>query len=72
MDAMEIKGELRRMIEQETDVNLLEAIRALLEKASLNPALKEVLTNRALKAEADIASRRVYPRDEVIRMLGTK
>jgi hypothetical protein len=66
MGAVEIRTELQRMIEQETDVTVLEAIRTLLLKTSLNPILKEKLTTRALKSEEDIAKGRTFSKDEVI------
>ena len=65
MDTMEIKSELRRMIEQETDISVLEAIRTILQKTSLNPVLKEKLTSRALKSEKDIHSGRVSGKEDV-------
>jgi hypothetical protein len=62
---MEIKTELQRMIEQETDISVLEAIRTILQKTSLNPILKEKLTSRALKSEEDIRAGRVFGKEEV-------
>ena len=50
MSVMEIKTELQQMIEQEKDVSILEAIRAILQKTALNPMLKEKLTEWALKS----------------------
>lgn len=67
MTAIEIKSELQKMIENETDLRVLEAIRTLLQKASLNPLLKEKLTARALKSEEDIKKGRVFDKDEVIK-----
>jgi hypothetical protein len=64
---MELKTELQQMIEQETDINILKAIRTILQKTSLNPALKEKLTSRALKSEADIQSERLFGKGEVIK-----
>jgi hypothetical protein len=66
MGAVEIRTELQRMIEQETDVTVLEAIRTLLLKTSIDPALREKMTARALKSEEDIASGRAFSKDEVI------
>ena len=64
MRAMEIKKELRILIEKENDLHILEAIKTLLVKSSLDPTLKEKLTSRALKAEEDIKEGRVYTREE--------
>lgn len=67
MSAGEIKTELRQMIENETDMSILEAIRTILLKTGLNPVLKEKLTMRALKSEEDIKAGRVFDKEEVIR-----
>lgn len=64
MKATDIKQELRILIEKEKDLHILEAIKTLLVKSSLDPILKEKLTLRALKAEEDILSGRVYTREE--------
>lgn len=61
-----IKTELQKMIENETDMRVLEAIRTILQKTSLNPILKEKLTGRALKSEEDIKAGRVFSKEEVI------
>jgi len=55
------------MIENETDISILEAIRTILLKTGLNPVLKEKLTMRALKSEDDIKQGRVFDKEEVIR-----
>jgi hypothetical protein len=66
MSAIELKTELQRMIEQETDINILKAIRTILQKTSLNPILKEKLTSRALKSEDDIKAGRIFSKEEII------
>ena len=65
MRTVDIKTELRELIEKETDSSILEAIKTLLKKSSLNPTLKEKLTSRALKAEEDITAGRVMNRKEL-------
>lgn len=65
MKAVDIKTELRELIEKETDNSILEAIKTLLKKSSLNPVLKQKLTSRALKANEDIAAGRVMDRKEL-------
>lgn len=65
MSTIDIKTELRALIDKETDSNILDAIRTLLKKTSLNPMLKEKLTSRALKAEEDISAGRVMDRKEL-------
>ena len=72
MRAVDIKTELRELIEKETDNSILEAIKTLLKKSSLNPALKEKLTSRALKAEKDISAGRVMDRKELESKLNDK
>lgn len=67
MSTVELKTELQQMIEQETDVNILKAIRTILQKTSLNPVLKEKLTSRALKSEADIQSGRLFGKEDVLK-----
>ena len=61
----DIKTELQELIKSETDNSILEAIRTLLKKSSLDPILKKKLTSRALKAEEDIAVGRVMDRKEL-------
>ena len=65
MGIIDIKTELRELIEKETDSSILEAIKTLLRKSSLNSTLKEKLTTRALKAEEDISTGRLMDRQEI-------
>lgn len=65
MKAIDIKTELLTLIENETDNGILESIKAMLQKSSLNPELKEKLSSRALKSEEDIAAGRVMSREEL-------
>ncbi len=65
MSTLEIRTELKKMIEQEKDVRVLEAIHTILLKTGLNVSLKEKLTARALKSEKDIKAGRLFSRDEV-------
>lgn len=67
MKSTEIKTELQRLIEQETDMGILQAIRTILLKTGLNPELKAKLTIRALKSEDDIKASRIFDKEEVIR-----
>jgi hypothetical protein len=66
MSAVEIKTEVQQLIENETDLSVLQAIRTILLKTGLNPMLKEKLTQRALKSEEDIKSGRVFTKEEVV------
>jgi hypothetical protein len=72
MGALEIKEELRTLIEKENDLKVLETIKGLLVKSSLDPILKEKLTSRAKKAEEDIKAGRVYTREEFERKLDSR
>lgn len=66
MDTLEIKIELQQMIELESDIQILEAIRTILQKTNSDPLLKEKLTNRALRSEEAIKMGKVFTREEVI------
>lgn len=65
MKTIDIKQELKTLIEKEKDLHILQAIKTLLVKTSLDSILKEKLTSRALKAEEDIQAGRVYTRKEL-------
>lgn len=67
MSTITIKVELKELIEQENDLSILKAIKALLKKTTLDTVLREKLTRRAIKSEEDIKSGRVLSRAEVIR-----
>ena len=62
-----MKTELQQMIEQETDIAVLQATHTILQKTSLNPILKEKLTARALRSEEEIKIGRALGRNKVIR-----
>ncbi len=72
MAATDIKHELRTLIEKENDLHILEEVRALLVKSSLDPMLKEKLTSRALRADEDIKAGRVYTREELEKRLDNR
>lgn len=72
METVDIKAELQALIEKETDNSILEAIRTLLKKSSLDPTLKQKLTSKALKAEDDIAAGRVMDRQELEKRLNSR
>ena len=54
MAASDIRIELNKLIEQEQDISILQAIKTLLSKHHLEGALKNKLTARALNAEQNI------------------
>lgn len=67
MSATAIKIELKELIENERDLSILKAIKALLRKTTLDTILREKLSQRAIRSEEDIKSGRVLNRKEIIR-----
>lgn len=65
MTTIELKAEIKKLIEKENDPGILKAIRTLLKKTSLDSDLKEKLTSRALKSNEDINAGRLYTRKEI-------
>ncbi len=67
MGVLELRTELQKMIEQENDVDILKALRTILEKTTLDPVLKVKLTTRALKSEEDIKAGRLLNKEQMIK-----
>jgi len=65
--AIDIKSELKQLIESESDTSILQAIRTLLTKTSLDSTLKERLSKRALKSEENIATGHFFSKEEMIK-----
>ena len=65
--AIDIKSELKQLIERESDASILQAIRTLLTKTSLDSVLKEKLTKRALQSEEDIATGHFFDKEEMMK-----
>tara|TARA_R110001592_G_scaffold89458_2_gene263111 strand:+ start:341 stop:571 length:231 start_codon:yes stop_codon:yes gene_type:complete len=63
--SIDIKTELKQLIEKESDTSILKAIRTLLTKTSLDSSLKAKLSKRALQSEDDIAKERLMDKDEI-------
>lgn len=63
--SIDIKTELIQLIERESDTSILQAIRTILTKTSLDGVLKEKLTKRALQSEDDIVSTRLLSKEEM-------
>jgi hypothetical protein len=61
----DIKTELKKLIDEELDYTVLEALKVLLNKTSVQEVLKEKLQSRVLKAEEDIKNQRVYGEQEL-------
>lgn len=62
----DIKAELQAMIAQESDVDILQAIRTLLQKKHPEKVWQDKLSRRAQQAEEDIQARRVHDRSQVV------
>lgn len=69
---VDIKAELQELIAQESDVDILQAIRTLLQKTRLDPVWQEKLTRRAQQAEEDIQAGRLYSREQVVARTNAK
>ena len=67
MSTLQLKAELQQMIEQEFDLEILNAVRLILQKERNDPILQQKLTIRALKSEADIKAGRVFTVEEVLK-----
>ena len=67
--AIDIKTELKQLIERESDASILQAIRTLLTKTSLDSVLKEKLTKRALQSEEDIAAGDFFDKEEMTKKM---
>lgn len=67
MNGSEIKTELHKLIDDQYDLSLLEAVHTLLKKASLDKTLQEKLSKRAMKSEADIKEGRLFSKEEAIK-----
>jgi hypothetical protein len=67
MTTISIKTELKELIERERDVSILKAIKALLQKTTLDTTLREKLSRRAMRAEEDIKADRTFSRAEIVK-----
>lgn len=67
--SIDLKKELKFLIDKENDTGILNAIRSLLIKTNLDATLKSKLTERALQSEQDIASKRTLTKQEAIERL---
>ena len=64
MKTLDIKTELQGLIEKETDLRVLEAVKALFTKKDLDASIEKEMTSRALKSEQDIKDGKVYTIEE--------
>ena len=65
MKSLDIKSEIKNILEQVNDVDILEAVKTILLKSSLDPVLKDKLSKRAMQSESDIKQNKLFGRDEV-------
>ena len=66
MNTLKLKSEIKDILDQVDDMDILEAVRTILEKSRLDPMLRDKLTKRALRSEEDIKNGRLLTRDEVV------
>lgn len=67
--SIDIKKELKALIDNENDTSILQAIKTLLLKTNLDGELKEKLTGRALQSEQDITAKRLFNKNEAVNRL---
>lgn len=72
MKALDIRLELKGLIDKETDVNLLETVKELLTHKNLDPSIEKEMTTRVLLSERDIKEGKVYEIDQAEKMLNMK
>ena len=66
MTAIQLKAELKRLIENEKDISLLEYAIRFFKKADQEELWKAKLSSRVDKGEADHSAGRVHSHEEVV------
>ncbi|MEQ8712038.1 MAG: hypothetical protein RIC80_03425 [Cyclobacteriaceae bacterium] len=64
MKVADIKLELKNLIDQETNLSLLETAKVLFTQNDFDPSIEEEMVSRALKSEQDIKEGKVYTTEE--------
>jgi hypothetical protein len=64
MKTKDIKTELKSLIDQETNLRLLETVKALFKQRDFDPSIEKEMISRALESEQDIKEGKVYTIDE--------
>ncbi|WP_375577575.1 hypothetical protein ABWH96_10985 [Marivirga tractuosa] len=64
MKTIEIKAELKNLIDQETNLSLLKAVKALFKQRDFHSSIEKEMISRALESEQDIKEGKVYTIDE--------
>lgn len=72
MSTVDIKAELKDLIDQETNLSLLEAVKVLLAQGEYDVAVEKEMVSRALKSEEDIKEGRVLDVDEADARLNSR
>ena len=72
MKPIDIKIELKSLIDQETNLSLLETVKALFEQKDFDPLIEKEMISRALDAEQDIKEGKVYTLDEAEAVLNKR
>ena len=69
MGAIKLKKELFDLIQQEDDVEILNALKTILNKNNTSNILRSKLEARAKKSNKDIAEDKLYSMDDVVQIL---
>lgn len=64
MKTLNIKTELKDLIDQETNLSLLETVKALFKQKDFNPSIEKEMIARVLDSEQDIKEGKTYTVDE--------
>ncbi|MCY7410387.1 MAG: hypothetical protein LH473_08950 [Chitinophagales bacterium] len=67
-----LKEEIKGLIDHEENIDRLEAVKIILKEEYLEPKMKEWMTERALKANDDIANERVIKQEDVYDSIKSK
>lgn len=68
----DLKTELKHWIDQETDIKVLEEVRAIFNQKPHDSTIEKEMVSRALRSEQDIKEGNVYSIDEVKTRLGKR
>jgi hypothetical protein len=69
MGAVKLKKELFDLIQQEDDVEILNALKTILNKNHTSNTLRDKLEIRAKKSSEEIAEDKLYTLDDVVQIL---
>jgi hypothetical protein len=72
MKTKDIKLELKSLIDQETDLNLLETAKALFTQKDFDPAIENEMMSQALKSERNIKDGKVHTIEEADTLLSKR